>query len=275
MRAALETLDGAGEGDARRIVEHVAGYGGADMSLHLDDRPTARQHDYFDQLVARRAAGEPLQYVLGRWGFRGLDLVVDRRVLIPRPETEVVAGVAIEELTRIAPEGIAVDLGTGSGAIALALADEVRGARVWGTDASEEAVAVARANLAGTGTRAGPRVRLVAGDWFGALPVELRGRVDVIVSNPPYVGTGEVLPEEVVSWEPAPALYAGERGTECLELIVDAAPAWLARPGSLVLEIAPHQVESITARCTRAGFASVEVRADLAGRDRVVLARVA
>ena len=135
--------------------------------------------------VARREAGEPLQYVVGSWGFRRLDLAVDRRALIPRPETEVTAEVAIDAARRIA-EPIVVDLGTGSGAIGLSVAWECRHAHVWATDRSSEALEVARANLAGLG-RAGARVRLAAGDWFGALPDDLVGRVDVAVSNPPYV----------------------------------------------------------------------------------------
>jgi len=227
----------------------------------------------FVALVDRRAAGEPLQYVLGRWAFRRLDLFVDRRVLIPRPETEVVAGVAIEELTRLGGRRVAVDLGTGSGAIALAIADEVAGADVWAADSSLDALAVARANLAGAGGKVARRVQLCEGEWYGALPDELRGQVDVIVSNPPYVADSEQLPPEVRDWEPACALFAGPRGTECLEAIVDGAGDWLAPLGALVLEIAPHQSEAMRGRCEGAGFTEVEVHSDLAGRHRAVLAR--
>src|SRR5206468_3011716 len=120
--------------------------------------------------------GEPLQYVLGHWGFRTLDLLVDPCVLIPRPETEVVAGAAIDELRRINGR-TALDLGTGSGAIGLAIAVEVPSAQVWAVDRSPDALDVARANLAGIG-RAGARVRLLESDWFAALPDELRGAVD-------------------------------------------------------------------------------------------------
>src|SRR5690606_38267662 len=146
---------------------------------------TVRGAIHLDAMLARRERGEPLQYVMGRWGFRSLDLLVDDRVLIPRPETEVLAGLALDEVRRLGAP-IAVDLGTGSGAIALSLAAEQPGLEVWGTDASEDALAVARANLAGLG-RAATRVRLVAGDWFAALPAELAGRIGVVVSNPPYV----------------------------------------------------------------------------------------
>src|SRR5688500_3110506 len=124
-------------------------------------------------MAERRLAGEPLQYVLGSWGFRTLDLFVDPRVLIPRPETEAVAGLAIEALAAIDRPGLAADLGTGSGAIALAMAAERwPHVQVWATDLSADALAVARANLAALGRR-GAVVRLVQGDWFGALPDEL------------------------------------------------------------------------------------------------------
>ena len=187
--------------DARRIVEQASGHEGAALLTRLDAAASVRQRDYVSALVERRARGEPLQYVLGRWGFRRLDLLVDRRVLIPRPETETVVEVALGELRELGlcRPPVLVDLGTGSGAIALSLAVEVGGSEVWATDVSAEALAVARANVAGLGSRGGTRVRLTQGSWFSALPDELEGRVDVAVSNPPYVGEAEAetLPAEV------------------------------------------------------------------------------
>jgi release factor glutamine methyltransferase len=226
-------------------------------------------------MVERRRAGEPLQYAIGAWGFRRLDLFVDRRVLIPRPETEQVVEVACAELRRLAPSTPhVVDLGTGSGAIALSIALEVPRARVWATDVSRQALAVARANLAGLGGRAAARVLLAEGDWFDALPGPLRGRVDLIVSNPPYIADGEVLPPEVADWEPRAALRAGPTGLEAIEVIVSEAPAWLARPAALVVEIAPDQAEPARALASAAGFADVAVRADLQGRPRALVGRV-
>jgi release factor glutamine methyltransferase len=210
--------------------------------------------------------------VLGVWSFRTLDLLVDRRVLIPRPETEVVAGRALDELDRRRGR-VVVDLGTGSGAIALSVAAERTGVEVWATDASADALDVARANLAGLGS-AGTRVRLVEGDWFAALPEELAGRVDVIVSNPPYVAAGEDLPAEVRDWEPAGALVPGPSGLEALEVLVDGAPRWLAPGGALVVELAPHQAAAVADRARAGGFAAVEIGADLTGRDRFVVARI-
>lgn len=238
-------------------------------------------------LVERRIAGEPLQYVLGSWGFCDLDLLVDRRVLIPRPETEVVAQVAIEEVRRLGervsrPDAwggalthyAVADLGTGSGALALVLASALPEAEVWATDVSEDALAVAHANVAGTGTAAA-RVRLAAGWWFGALPAELRGRLLLVVSNPPYVAEHELagLPAEVVGWEPIGALVSGPTGLEAIEAIVVEAPEWLDPMGALVLELAPHQARAAAELALGAGFAAAHVVADLAGHDRVLVAR--
>ncbi|MFN2606408.1 MAG: peptide chain release factor N(5)-glutamine methyltransferase, partial [Acidimicrobiales bacterium] len=242
---------------------------------HLDEPAPARAVAFADAMAARRAAGEPLQYVLGRWQFRTLELLVDRRVLIPRPETEVVAAVAIEEARRSHRRPpVVVDLGTGSGAIGLAVAVEVPDAQVWATDASAEALAVARANLAGMGSAAATRVRLAEGGWFEALPPALAGRVSVVVSNPPYVADGEDLPDEVAGWEPGVALRAGPTGLEAVGEIVAGAPPWLARPGSLVLELAPHQAAEAVSLAAEAGFADITVIADAAGRSRALRARL-
>lgn len=237
-------------------------------------------------MVERRASGEPLQYVVGHWPFRTLDLMVDPRVLIPRPETEITAEVALAEAARIAarrgstlPAGAAVtlpvaDLGTGSGALALALAAELPDSEVWATDADPAALAVARANLAALGPAAG-RVRLAQGLWYEALPESLRGKLVLIVSNPPYVSEAEyqALPEEIRGHEPRVALVAGPTGTEALEVLIDGAPAWLAPGGAIGLELAPHQASSLAERAVRAGYRQVEITPDLAGRDRVLVAR--
>jgi release factor glutamine methyltransferase len=256
------------------MLERATGWEGAELWLHIDEAATVRGVAFVEGMVGRRAGGEPLQYVLGRWRFRRLDLLVDRRVLIPRPETEVVGEVALAELRRRDDRRpVVVDLGTGSGALGLSLADEVAGATVWCTDSSAEALAVARANLAGLGSRTAPRVRLVEGSWWDALPAELRGRVDLAVSNPPYVATGEVLPPEVADGEPVDALRAGPTGLEAIEEILVGAPEWLTPSGALVVEIAPWQGERVLERARAAGFGSSEVRPDLAGRPRVLLAR--
>jgi release factor glutamine methyltransferase len=257
------------------VLERASGDDRARLVPRLGEPVPARTVEFVEAMVERRDRGEPLQYVLGIWGFRKLDLIVDRRVLIPRPETETVVEVALAELRRLAPaRPLAVDLGTGSGAIALSLALEAPRARVWGTDRSDEALAVARANLAGMGGRVATRVRLSAGDWFGALPPGLRGGVDLVVSNPPYIGAAEELPAEVADWEPAGALIAGPTGLEDVGRILAAAPDWLRRPGSVVVEIAPHQAETAAALAAQAGFEEVDVQPDLAGRPRALVGRV-
>jgi release factor glutamine methyltransferase len=201
--------------------------------------------------------------------------MVDRRVLIPRPETEVVVEVALAELGLLAVASPAVvDLGTGSGAIALSIAVEHRCAQVWATDVSGDALAVASANLAGTGITAS-RARLVQGDWWSALPGALKGSIVLAVANPPYVAESELaeLPPEVRAWEPVGALVGGPSGTEALAAVIGGASGWLAEQSVLVSEIAPHQVGPARELALKAGFRQVAVHRDLAGRDRVLVAR--
>jgi len=280
-------IEAAGS-EARWIIEQASGVRGAALVTIEHEAPTALASTRVATMVRRRAAGEPLQYVLGEWSFRGLDLFVDRRVLIPRPETEVTAQCAIDVAVELganrgrrnvwtdsADRFVVVDLGTGSGALALSLASELSDAEVWATDVSADALAVARANLAGTGSAA-TRVRLVEGDWYAALPDELRSAIDLIVTNPPYVGASELdsLPAEVREHEPITALVSGDDGLEAIDHIVDGALEWLAANGALVVEIAPHQADAVSERARTAGFRQVRVERDLTGRDRVLVARV-
>jgi len=262
--------------DARRIVEEAAGVEPAEFHSVLDLAATGRGVARFDALLARREAGEPLQYVLGRWGFRYLDLMVDRRVLVPRPETEMVAGLVVSEVELRASLSLTkirvADLGTGSGAIGLSVASECGQAQVFLTDISEEALQVAGANLAGIG-RAATRVSIHAGSWFEALEIDLAGTLDVIVANPPYVADDEELPPVVELWEPRQALRSGPAGTEALTHVVENSRRWLRPDGVLILEMAPHQIGPITELCVAIGF-TASVRQDLAGRDRAVVARL-
>ena len=288
---AERSLAGAGienaSSEARWMVEHVSGFDAAELVTAEDEPATRRAAVQLDELVGRRRDGEPLQYVLGCWLFRGLELVVDPRVLIPRPETEVTAQVAVDEAVRLgarrghpdpwagaATTYAVADLGTGAGALALALAGELPDAEVWGTDVSEDALAVARANVAGTGLPS-TRVRLAAGSWFDALPRALRGRLRLVVSNPPYVAESEVadLPVEL-QHEPRRALVSGPTGMEAIDELAREAPAWLDLTGTFVCEIAPQRAEAATKIATAAGFEEVLVRRDLAGRDRVLVARM-
>jgi release factor glutamine methyltransferase len=257
--------------EARFIVESVAGR----LEPVADRRVPAWAAGEVARLAARRAAGEPLQYVLGRWGFRSLELVVDQRVLVPRPETEQLVEVALGELAAVPPDPppVVADLGTGSGAIALSIAAEAQSVRVWATDASPSALEVAAVNRAALGLA--DRVRLAAGSWYGALPAELRGSLALVVSNPPYVAEAEVacLPPEVREWEPRAALVAGPTGLEAVAQVVAGAPTWLKAGGAVVVELAPQLARASLALARSWGLARAEVREDLAGRERVLVAR--
>jgi release factor glutamine methyltransferase len=258
------------EQEVRWLVERASGLSAAEQTSALDQPADERHAATFGALVDRRDAGEPLQYVLGQWGFRELDLFVDQRVLIPRPETEMVAGWAIDALP---PGGRLVDMGTGSGAIALAAAVECwPNVEVWATDASADALAVARANLAALGRR-GSVVRLLEGDWFDALPSELQGTLDVVVANPPYVPDAALLARQVRDWEPHLALFGGPDGLDHARRIIAEAPRWLRPGGTLVVEVGDDHGEAVAELAQAAGFEYVEVRQDLTERDRALVAR--
>jgi len=281
-RLLSETAAVTGRPQARWLCEEASGAFGHEFTELLDEPVTERPIAHLDAMLARLRTGEPLQYVLGHWSFRRLDLLVDRRVLIPRPETELVAGVAIELVSAMAgewpetPDGPlpVADLGTGSGAIGLSLAFELpRGlATVWLTDASLDALDVARANTAGLGVR-GAAVLFGHGSWFEALPASLQGRLALVVSNPPYIAHDDpgVAPE-VRNWEPAQALFADDDGLADVHALAEGAVRWLRPGGRLVLEIGAGQGAAVRAVLVAAGLDDVAVRPDLAGRDRVALA---
>jgi release factor glutamine methyltransferase len=280
--AALDTVSDCPDIEARRLVERASGLEPAELRFALDRPVTRREIAHFDRMLERRGRGEPLQYVLGSWGFRRLDLFLDSRVLIPRPETEIVTEVALAELDRAviaraerrgdSAAPAAIDLGTGSGAIALSLAVERPKLRVWATDASADALDVARANLVGIGHH-GRRVTLAHGDWFDALSPDLAGSFDLVVSNPPYVAAHEELPAVVRDWEPAQALVPGPTGFEAYERILPAARSWLRPDGAIVFEIGASQAVAVRALAERLGYSHTSVHQDLAGRDRAVVVR--
>ncbi|MGI9606612.1 MAG: peptide chain release factor N(5)-glutamine methyltransferase [Acidimicrobiales bacterium] len=275
LRAA--DLDGNPTLHARWIVEEIVGSSATHFREGLQQPATVRAVAKLDSMVQRRCGGEPIQYVLGHWAFRELDLLVDDRVLIPRPETEIVAGLVLDELDRLRPPGsgqtgTVVDLGSGSGAIGLSVASERPGTRVVLTDSSDDALAVARANLAGLGMR-GASVEVHAGSWFDALPERLRGECDVVASNPPYVPAGDELPASVEAWEPASALRSGADGLDDLRKIVADARPWLGPAGAIVLEMDPRQIEPMTALLQEHGF-DTGTHPDLAGRHRAIVARL-
>jgi release factor glutamine methyltransferase len=215
-----------------------------------------------EALVERRLSGEPLQYIEGTAQFGPLDLVVDPRVLIPRPETETLYEIS-SRMVRL-PEVI-VDLCTGSGALALALKNRFPGASVFATDISPDAIEVAYENM----TRTGLSIYLAEGDVYDPLPASLIGEVDLIVANPPYVAEKEfdVLPEDVQR-EPRVALVSGRTGLEVIEKIGASAADWLRPGGVVVCEIG--ETQGVAAASSFTGLAMV-VRTDLNGRDRYVV----
>lgn len=275
------TVDVVGERTvARWLCEHASGaVDSAEFDEMRNELVSARSGLHLEAMLRRYLDGEPLQYVMGRWAFRRLDLMVDQRVLIPRPDTETLVDVALDVLSnrRVATDvpATVIDLGTGSGAIGLALLDEspLGSLEVWMTDASGDALDVARANAAGLGRHAAG-ARFAHGSWFDALPDELRGRVDVIVSNPPYIAHGDGdLEESVRQWEPHVALFAGADGLDAYRVICAGARDWLAPGGALVLEIGHTQADAVTALVHGAGLVGAAVRQDAVGHQRVVTAR--
>jgi len=255
---------------ARWLCETACGLDGDEFTAALDEAATERMVRHLDEMVGRYRSGEPLAYAMGRWTFRRVELMIDRRVLIPRPETELVAETAIELARRVSPRRVA-DLGTGSGAIGLALADElpIDNTEVWLTDASADALDVARANAAGLG-RSAANVRFAQGSWWSALPNELRGTFDVVVSNPPYIAVDDAeVDESVREWEPASALFAGADGLDDIRVIMKDAREWLKPGGWLVLEIGYRQGDAVLTLASELGLVNAEVRHDLASHPRI------
>jgi release factor glutamine methyltransferase len=267
LRRSTEHLAGKGAEqprvDAERLLAHALGMERVGLYMHLDRPLSPPELDDARALVARRASGEPLQYVLGEWGFRRLTLRVDARALIPRPETETVVERCLALLDGADGPRV-LDVGTGSGAVALALADELPGARVTAIDVSEEALSLARENVARTGLP----VELLRHDLFAGLPGD---GWDLVVSNPPYVRAEELasLPPVVVDWEPGVALVDGGH----TEVLVRSARRALRPGGALVLEAHERGAAGVAALLEREGYDAVRVTADLAGRDRVVEGR--
>ncbi|WP_020575210.1 peptide chain release factor N(5)-glutamine methyltransferase [Actinopolymorpha alba] len=268
---ARERLAAAGvaspQHDAEALLSHVVGVPRLRLRL-LADVPAERAREY-DDLIARRAAREPLQHLTGTAPFRHLELAVGPGVFVPRPETEVVAGWAIDALAATGPAPVVVDLCTGSGAIAASIADEVPAARVHAVELDPAAHAWAERNLAGSS------VTLVHGDAATAFP-ELDGQVDLVVANPPYIPleAWESVEREVRDHDPALALWSGDDGLDAIRM-VERTAGRLLRPGGLVVvEHADVQGESAPAVfAASGGWAEVRDHLDLAGRPRFATAR--
>jgi release factor glutamine methyltransferase len=271
LAAATDGLGAAGVEsprlDAELLLAEAAGVDRAKLAADPDLRIEPGAGRLFGAMVRRRLRREPVAYILGRKGFRRIELVVDRRVLIPRPETELLVDVALE----LKPATV-LDVGTGSGAVALAIADELPGARVDATDTSAAALEVARANIGSLGL--GDRVRCGEGSLPRGDGADGPAAYDLVVANLPYVSEAdwEGLQPEIREHEPREALVCGPTGLEAISELI-AGLGELAGCGAVALEVGEGQAAEVAELVRAAGFEPVEVRPDLAGIDRVVVGR--
>jgi release factor glutamine methyltransferase len=268
LDAAIDALAAAGVDeprlDAELLLGEVMGCERAALMAEGGAEVPAPAGRRFGELVRRRLRREPVAYIVGRKGFRNLELAVDRRVLVPRPETELLVELALE----LKPRRV-LDVGTGSGAIALAVADELPGCEVTATDTSPAALEVARANAERLGLA--ERVRFIEGTW----PEE--GEFDLVLANLPYVAERDwpSLQPEVTHWEPREALLAGPDGLDAYRAFIPECAGHLHRyaeqmTGALAVEVGEGQAPAVAELFREAGFGAVETRRDLAGIERVV-----
>jgi len=264
LAEAADALAGSsGRREAELLLAHVLRRSRAWLYAHADDAHADEIGQRFHALVARRASGEPVAYLTGHRQFWSLDLAVTPDVLIPRPETELLVELALERLVREEETHVA-DLGTGSGAVALAIAHELPSARVLGTDVSAAALTVAGANGEALGLR---NVEFARGDWFAAVGART---FDLVVANPPYVADDDPhLAQGDVRFEPRTALAAGADGLDAIRAIVQAAPEHIEYGGSLLIEHGYEQGAAVRALLESSGFIEVFTALDLEQRERV------
>ena len=268
VRSALEQ-SGLVPVDARALLAHVLARDRAWLIAHAADRIERAQAEAFFKLAKRRRDGEPVAYLVGRREFFGVDLAVTPAVLIPRPETETLVEAALARLPADRPLRV-LDLGTGSGAIALAIASKRPRAEVLATDVSTAALDVARSNAARLSISS---VTFICADWYSGLPDE---RFDLIASNPPYVAAGDQhLAQGDLRFEPTVALSPGGDGLGALRVIVAGAAGRLGPGASLVVEHGHDQSDLVQRLFVAHGFADVQALRDLSGIPRVVAGRLA
>jgi release factor glutamine methyltransferase len=275
IRRVIGRLEESRRPEAEELVSRLLGVRRLHLHLHPGATLSVDQQRTLETWIGRRIAGEPVQYITGRAAFRGLDLAVTPDVLVPRPETEGLVDQALEVLSRERerwPAPRVIDLGTGSGAIALSVASEWPDAIVTATDVSPQALAVARRNAEELGLS--DRVRFLEGEWFHA--VDMAERFEAVISNPPYISEAEraMLPPDVRDHEPEISLFSGEDGLAALFGIVDAAPLYLEENGLLALELAEARADQVLSWFQDDdSWRSADLVNDLAGRPRVLVAR--
>ena len=260
--------------EAEHLLSYATSLSRTEVYAHFDRPLSPEERTVLRDAVARRGAGEPLQYIFGRAPFRYLELEVGEGVLIPRPETELLVDAvlpAVDAAIAERGEAIVVDACTGSGAIALAIATERPDARVIATELSSEALAWARRNVDALGMS--DRIELLQGDLLDPIPPGFAGSIDVVVSNPPYIPTGDLaaLPAEVARFEPTTALNGGEDGLALFERLAPAAAELLRTGGMFACELDEKRTASAAAECVQ-WYQRVRVVEDLVGRERFVVA---
>jgi len=260
--------------EAELLLAHSLKMKRLDLYTHFDLVLTAQQLASFRALIQERLAGKPTSYILGHKEFMSLDFLVNEYVLIPRPETEILVEAAIEKLSEIEGEPLALDICTGCGNIACSIATYVPTARLFATESSAEAALLARKNAERLGVS--EQVKIVEGDLFSPLEGKLPRQADLVVSNPPYISAGqfEKLPREVRDYEPRSALLSGPKGTEFHQRIAKEGLEFLKPGGYIAMEISPEQAEQVREILSALGeYRDAELRRDYARKERVILAQ--
>ena len=261
--------------DAEYILAHILGCQRQDLLIYPDRVVKEDEAAQFNACIERRGRREPLQYIIGEVGFRGLLFKVNRDVLIPRPETELLVDEVVKSVTK--KDVTILDLCTGSGCIAVCIARELIDSKVYAVDISEGALAAARENAARHGV--GERITFLSGDLFSAISsLNLKGMIDVIVSNPPYVSSEEMqeLQPEIRDYEPASALYGGKDGLDFYRRIIHDSPYYLAAGGYILMEMGYGQAGRIKELIESENkFINIEITKDMAGIGRTISARYA
>lgn len=261
--------------DAEVLLSHVLKKDRAWLITHISDPLDNGTVKLFESVIARRTRREPLQYITGIQEFWGLEFIVTSDVLIPRPETELLVETALKIMQSTSRQATIIDLCTGSGCVAVSMAKEIGDARIFATDKSDRALAVARENARRHDVS--DRIRFLEGDLYGPLEeLDLRDQVDIITANPPYIQSGDLpmLQPEVRDYEPKIALIAGPEGVEIQQRIIETAPEFLKKDGALIMEMGMGQAEELKRRVAETGaYSTQEILKDLAGIDRVIAAR--